>query len=70
MFDLGTSDVGQLMDAQNKLELSQQQEITARNTYVRAVINLDMVLDETLEKNHIVIDNFKAVAGDPPDGPR
>jgi outer membrane protein TolC len=68
MFDLGTSDVGQLMDAQTKLELIQQQEITARNTYVRAIINLDMVLDETLEKNHIVIDNFKAVAGDAPDG--
>lgn len=60
MFDLGSSGVDQLMNAQKALELSQQQEITARNTYTRAIINLDMVLNETLEKNHIVIDNFKA----------
>lgn len=60
MFDLGSSGIEQLMDAQKGLELSRQQEITARNTYTRALINKDTVLNDTLEKNHIVIDNFKA----------
>lgn len=65
MFDLGTSGVEQLMNAQKSLELSRQQEITARNTYTRAIINMDMVLNDTLQKNHIVIDNFKATQGVP-----
>lgn len=60
MFDLGDSTVEQLMDAQRELELSRQQEITARNTYTRAIINMDLVLNDTLRRNHIVIDNFMA----------
>lgn len=63
MFDLGTSGVEQLINAQKELELSRQQEITARNTYTRAVINMDLVVNDTLEKNHIVVDNFKASSG-------
>jgi outer membrane protein TolC len=67
MFDLGTSGVEQLIDAQKELALSLQEEISARNTYTRAVINMDLVVNDTLHKNHIVIHNFKASEGLPQD---
>ena len=54
MFDLGTSGIGNLMGAQRKLQLSEQEEVNAFNTYARATINLDAVLNETLERNKIV----------------
>jgi len=57
MFDLGTAAMGQLLNAQHELDLAELQESTARNTYARALINLDSVLNETLDRNHIVIDD-------------
>jgi outer membrane protein TolC len=57
IFDLGTAAMGQMLNAQHELDLAELQESTARNTYVRALINVDSVLNETLERNHIVIDD-------------
>ena len=56
MFDLGTSGIEDLMSAQKKLQFSEQQEVNAFNTYVHANINLDAVLNETIERNHIILD--------------
>ena len=60
MFDLGTTSMGQMLNAQHDLDLAELQESTARNTYARAIINMDSVLNETLERNHILIDEVPA----------
>jgi outer membrane protein TolC len=57
MFDLGTAAMGQMLNAQHELDLAELQESTARNTYTRALINIDSVLNQTLERNHIIIDD-------------
>ncbi len=60
MFELGTASIGDLMDAQRKLQLSRQEEISALNTYTRATINLDAVLNETLEHNLVRLEDAGA----------
>jgi outer membrane protein len=56
MLDLGTATINQLISAQRQLDLAERQEVSAGNGYARALINYDSVLNETLSKNQIVID--------------
>ena len=60
MFDLGTAAIGQMLNAQHELQLAELQESTARNTYTRALINIDSVLNQTLERHHIIIEDAPA----------
>jgi outer membrane protein len=55
MFEFGTSDPVRIATAQHDLEVSQVREITALNTYARAQVNLQAVLDQTLEDNHVIV---------------
>jgi outer membrane protein len=66
MFDVGTGGMARVIAARRELELSTRREITAYNTYVRAIINLDSVLNETLSRNNIVLEDVIADrAGNP-----
>ncbi|SNT42599.1 Outer membrane protein TolC [Granulicella rosea] len=56
MFDFGTSDPTRLYAVQSALDRSRIQEITARNTLARAQINLQAVLNQTLEVNGVAVD--------------
>ncbi len=56
MFDFGTSDPEHLAAAQGGLDRALLKEITSLDTYARAKINLDAVLEETLPNNDIVLD--------------
>jgi outer membrane protein TolC len=62
MFDLGTSSAGRLNDSLNQLHLSQIRAVIASNTLARAKVNLDAALNETIDRNLIVIDtpHFRA----------
>jgi outer membrane protein TolC len=59
MFDYGTTDPEHLRAAQSGLDRAQIQEITALNTYARAEVNLQAVLDETIEAYGIVLETAK-----------
>jgi outer membrane protein len=61
MFDFGTSDPEHMRAAQGGLDRARIQEITARNTYARAEVNLQAVLDETIEAYDIVLEPTKPV---------
>jgi outer membrane protein len=60
MFDYGTTDPEHMRAAQGGLDRAQIQEITALNTYARAEVNLQAVLDETIEAYGIVLETAKA----------
>jgi hypothetical protein len=62
MFDLGTSNAGRLNDSLNQLHLSQIRAVIASNTLARAKVNLDAALNDTIDRNLIVIDtpHFRA----------
>jgi outer membrane protein TolC len=55
MFDFGSSTPEELDTAQTLLEQAQIKEVTALNTYARAQVNLEAVLNQTLEDNQIVL---------------
>jgi outer membrane protein len=61
MFDFGTSDPAHMRAAQGGLDRARIAEITARNTYARAEVNLQAVLDETIEAYDIVLEPTKPV---------
>ncbi len=65
MFDFGTSTPARLGDIQFQLEQAQLHEVTALDTLVRAQVNLQAVLDETLESNHVVFDPVRSAAQRP-----
>jgi outer membrane protein TolC len=56
MYDFGTSDPEHMAAAQGGLDRALLKEITSLNTLARAKVNLDAVLEETLDKNGIVLD--------------
>lgn len=56
MFTLGASDPVRLETAQAGLERAQLQEVVTLNTYARAQVALEAILNQTLEDNGITID--------------
>ena len=60
MFDFGTSTPARLSDVQFQLEQAQIHEVTALDTLARAQVNLQAVLNETLESNHVVLDTAQS----------
>ncbi len=56
MFALGASDPVRLETAQAGLERAQLQEVVTLNTYARAQVALEAILNQTLEDNGITID--------------
>jgi outer membrane protein TolC len=63
MFDVGTSSASRLNGALQNLHLSQIHEVTMHDTLARARVNLDAVLNETLDRNRIVIDKPHLISG-------
>ncbi len=72
-FSLGGSTLAELIAAQRALSTAQFNEIAAMAAYSHARISLDQVLGDTLEKNHVSVED--ALAGrvsfksDPPPAP-
>jgi outer membrane protein len=60
-FGLGTSNISDLVIAQRALVAAQTSEVTALSNYARARVALDQELGETLEVNHVSVD--EALAG-------
>ncbi len=60
LFDFGTSTPARLGDVQLQLEQAQIREITAVDTLARATVNLQAVLNETLERNGVVLEGAAA----------
>lgn len=55
-FNLGRSQILDVVQAQRDLALARIQELTAHNSYVRARVNLDIATGKTLEANHVSIE--------------
>jgi outer membrane protein TolC len=55
-FALGTSTISDLVIAQRALVAAQTSQVTALSNYARARVSLDQELGETLEVNHISVD--------------
>jgi outer membrane protein TolC len=55
MFDFGSSTPEELDSAQILLEQAEIKAVTALDTYARAQLNLEAVLNQTLEDNQIVL---------------
>jgi outer membrane protein TolC len=60
-FSLGGSTLNDLITAQRALADAQSTEVAALGTYSRARVSLDQVLGQTLEVNHVSVD--EALAG-------
>jgi hypothetical protein len=60
MFSFGTAQIGDVVAAQQSLLAAQATEVGALSAYSHARISLDQVLGETLEANHISIDEAQA----------
>ena len=57
MFNFGAAQIADVVTARNALLASQVTETQARATYARARVALDQVLGETLETNHVSLDD-------------
>jgi outer membrane protein len=55
LFNLGTSTINDVINAQRSLVTAESSEVAALGSYVRARIGLDQILGETLEKNRISV---------------
>jgi outer membrane protein TolC len=60
MFSFGTAQIADVVTAQQSLLAAQATEVGALSAYSHARISLDQVLGETLEANHISIDEAQA----------
>jgi outer membrane protein len=60
MFTLGTSDPVRLELAQSNLERTQLQEVVTLDTFARAHVALEAILNQTLEDNGITVDEPEA----------
>jgi hypothetical protein len=56
MFSFGTAQISDVVLARNTLLTAQIAETQAKSAYARARVALDQVLGETLEKNHVALD--------------
>jgi outer membrane protein len=57
MFSFGSATLGDVVAAQGALLAAESAEVTAASAYSHARIALDQVLGETLERNHISVDD-------------
>ena len=55
-FSFGVSTLSNIIIAQRALVAAQTAEVTAQSSYAHARVSLDQVLGETLEKNHVSLD--------------
>lgn len=56
-FSLGTSTFNDLIIVQRALVTAETNEVTALGAYSRARVGLDQIVGETLEKNHVSVDD-------------
>ena len=57
MFSFGTATINDVVAAQGSLLAAQSAEVTALSAYSHARVSLDQVLGETLERNHVSVDD-------------
>lgn len=55
-FSLGTSSIDAVIAAERALETAQISEVAARTAYSRARVSMDQVLGQTLETNHVSVE--------------
>ena len=60
MFSFGTATINDVVAAQQSLLTAESTEVSSQSAYVHARISLDQVLGETLEANHISVEQAQA----------
>ncbi|HYL37148.1 MAG TPA: TolC family protein [Bryobacteraceae bacterium] len=60
MFSFGTATIADVVAAQQSLLAAQSTEVASSSAYMHARISLDQVLGETLEANHIALEQAQA----------
>jgi len=69
-FDLGDSDISTVIAAQRGEASARSTEVSARATYNRARLGLEQTLGETLDNNHVAMQDAAAGASSTPAKPR